>query len=202
MAVFEIEKDVREHASQLMAKRYEMDRENFQAAPGGPNYALLQQLTSDNFNGGLRLYYGGGLWVAPDGSNNAITLSQNPYDWVLRRFYWPPVNRWGENIFMSTSTHPLGECWQNHNPDLTFWNYDNQAQGDPQDLEHFHFEYVDSALGTVRIRDYQNYVYFGGKNFGIGASPDTASSFYVQFDQGLTFNMLMNSYQTFRNANV
>ena len=146
--------------------------------------------------------FGPGVYVAPNkdpndsGSDGSyITVQPDPYDWVLRRYYWPPVNRWGENIFKSHSVCARGECWQNHEPVLEFWDHDNKAQGDPEDLEHFHFEYVDSAAGTVRIRDYQDYAYWdpGTKKFRIGASPDYATSFQVEFVQHLLFNIEMTT---------
>ena len=203
MAVFEMNEQDRTKAAEFMNQRYEADKRTELVMRSakflgytGPNFALLDELVSDNLNGAIRLMYGPDAYVAPDEKNNKIVLQSPPYDWVLRRYFWAPVNRWGENIFMSDSTHARGECWQNHNPNLDLWNHDSLAQGDPQDLEHFHFEYVDRNAGTVRIRDYQNYVYWDptGNLFRIGASPDGASSFYVDFNQSLLFNMAMSSF--------
>jgi hypothetical protein len=184
-----------------MRRRYEADRKNFATMTDqGVDYELLNALVADNYSGSVYLS-NGTQYLAPTtlGQNGGkVHLQDQPYTWILQRFWVQKVNRWGKAIYKSDSQVPGGECWTNtlidpgQGPyaDVIFWNAEGHG-GVPDDGEHFHFEYVDSIAGTVRIRDYQDYVYLeqGSDDIGIGASPSVAASFFVQFQQQIDMQM-------------
>ncbi|HEY3939883.1 MAG TPA: hypothetical protein VGL97_20805, partial [Bryobacteraceae bacterium] len=81
---------------------------------------------------------------------------------------WGPY--WAYWIFIAPedvdySKHPQGECWTSNPPNLQLWDYDGHAAYPPQDRELMHFQIADPGLGTVTIRNYQDYVAFDGNQF-------------------------------------
>jgi hypothetical protein len=150
---------------------------------GPQDMDLLNDLIDGNYRNAFQLGYGGGQYVYMPPNTNSMSLSGVPTTWINVWGTWGPYSSYW--VFVAPededySRHPNGECWTSNPPYFQFWDYDGRAAWPPQDRELFHFQLADPNIGTVTIRNYQDYVTSNAHDFFMG-NLSQASQFFPVF---------------------